>query len=278
MTDREQPAKALGRPDPHGGGRRRAAIGLAVAVALLVPAGVVTAFGTADPASTAGANPDPRPFVAEPETILDRSHSSQDSASGHPVAYVDRPTVLYSKPGGERKIRIAAKTEWGSRRVLGIVKRSGSWLAVLAPELENGEVGWIREDDVESLDAVSWSLRADLSRRRLVVRRGGKVVRSMKVGVGRADHPTPVGRYAVTDKLRVTDEGSPYGCCVLALTGHQTKLPAGWPGGDRLAVHATLDTSGLGQAVSTGCMRADPEDAAWMVEAVPLGTPVFVRR
>jgi len=32
----------------------------------------------------------------------------------------------------------------------------------------------------------------------------------------------------------------------------------------------------LGQAVSLGCMRADPKDAAWMLEAVPLGTPVFV--
>ena len=158
------------------------------------------------------------------------------------------------------------------------MKREGSWLAVLAPELENGEVGWIREGGVKRLETVTWSLHADLSQRTLVVRRNGKDVRSMKVGVGRKDHPTPVGRYAVTDKLRVNEEGSPYGCCVLALTGHQTKLPAGWPGGDRLAVHATADTSGLGQAVSLGCMRADPKDAAWMLKTLPLGTPVFVRR
>jgi hypothetical protein len=281
MTDHEQPAEALGRPDPRGrGAGRRAAIGLAVAVALLVPAGVVTAFGTTDPAGTRGNDSDSRtpPFVAEREATRDKSPSNPNSGFQHPVAYVDRSTVLYSKPGGEARVRIAAKTEWDSPRVLGIVKREGPWLAVLAPELENGEVGWIRERDVESLESVSWALHADLSERRLVVRRNGKDVRSVTVGVGRADHPTPVGRYAVTDKLRVTDEGSPYGCCVLALTGHQTKLPAGWPGGDRLAVHATVDTSGLGQAVSTGCMRADPKDAAWMIEAVPLGTPVFVRR
>jgi hypothetical protein len=81
----------------------------------------------------------------------------------------------------------------------------------------------------------------------------------------------------VTDKLRVSDPGSPYGCCVVALTGHQVKLPEGWPGGDRLAVHATKDTSGLGQAVSLGCMRADPKDARWLLETLPLGTPVFIR-
>jgi hypothetical protein len=184
--------------------------------------------------------------------------------------------VLYKKPGGKPKVRVAARTEWDSPRVLGVVKREGDWLAVLVPELNNGEVGWVRDTDVKRLDTVSWSLHADLSQRRLVVRRDGEDVRSLKVGVGRTDHPTPVGRFAVTDKLRVEDPGSPYGCCVLALTGHQTKLPVGWPGGDRLAVHATLDTSGLGQAVSLGCMRTDPKDARWMLETVPLGAPVFI--
>ena len=62
----------------------------------------------------------------------------------------------------------------------------------------------------------------------------------------------------------------------LSVTGHQTKLPEGWPGGDRLAVHATADLSGLGKAVSLGCMRTDPDDARWMMETVPLGTPVFI--
>jgi hypothetical protein len=80
----------------------------------------------------------------------------------------------------------------------------------------------------------------------------------------------------VTDKLSVSDPNSPYGCCVVALTGHQTKLPEGWPGGDRLAIHATSDLSGIGEAVSLGCMRVDPEDARWLMKAVPLGTPVFI--
>ena len=275
LTKRREPGEG---PRGGGGRGRRAAVGFAVAVALLVPAAVVAALSGTDPASTGGADSDSgtRPFVAEREAIGDPFPSDPNSAFQYPVAYVERATVLYDKPGGEARIRIASKTDFDSPRVLGIVKREGSWLAVLAPELDNGEVGWIRDSDVKRLETVSWSMHADLSERRLVVRRNGKDVRSMKIGVGRTDHPTPVGRYAVTDKLKVSDEGSPYGCCVLALTGHQTKLPIGWPGGDRLAVHATQDTSGLGQAVSLGCMRADPKDAAWMLDAVPLGTPVFV--
>ena len=94
--------------------------------------------------------------------------------------------------------------------------------------------------------------------------------------IGSPGHTTPLGRFSVTDKLNVTDDDSPYGCCVLALTGHQTRLPQGWPGGDRLAVHATRDLSGLGKRVSLGCMRTDPRDTKWMMKRVPLGTPVFV--
>ena len=148
---------------------------------------------------------------------------------------------------------------------------------MLVPELKNGRVGWIRMDRVAHLGAVGWSLNADLSTRALVVRRDGRVVRRLRVGVGRAGHSTPTGRFAVTDRLRMSDPASPYGCCVLALTGHQTRLPPGWPGGDRLAVHATADLSGLGHAVSAGCLRAHPRQARWLIENVPLGTPVFIR-
>jgi hypothetical protein len=76
----------------------------------------------------------------------------------------------------------------------------------------------------------------------------------------------------------VTDPGSVYGCCVLALSGHQTRLPEGWPGGDRLAIHATRDIGGIGHRVSLGCMRARSADGRWLILNVPLGTPVFIRR
>ncbi len=96
------------------------------------------------------------------------------------------------------------------------------------------------------------------------------------MAIGRKANPTPKGRYAVTDKLRVSDGGEPYGCCVLALTGHQTKLPSDWPGGDRLAVHATRDVRSIGKPVSLGCMRAQSKEARWLIETIPLGSPVFV--
>jgi hypothetical protein len=259
-------------------GSRSWLIAASVLIAVLVAVGigsVVLLSGEGGSSSAAGGD-GTRPFVPREEEIGEPFPSEPESAYRYPTAIIERSTVLMDGPGGEPKVRISAKTEWDSPRVLSVVERQGDWLAVLVPELDNGEVGWVHDDQISRLDTVGWAIKADISKRVLEIERDGEVIRRLKIGVGRKDHPTPVGRYAVTDKLSVTDPGSPYGCCVVALTGHQTKLPEGWPGGDRLAIHATADLSGLGEAVSLGCMRSDPEDARWMMDEVPLGTPVFV--
>ena len=278
-----EPAEAPAEPAPapeRGRKRRRVAVGVAAAAAVLVPAGMVAALATGgdaddEPAGSASGTREFSP-AREGSRSAEPFPSDPQSAELYPTARIDKRTALYREPGGKVRLRVSPKTEWDSPRVLSVVERRGRWLAVLVPELKNGQQAWLRDDDVAEVGSVSWALRADLSKRVLLVRHDGRTVRKVKIGVGRTDHPTPVGRYAVTDKLRVSDPGSPYGCCVLALTGHQTRLPEGWPGGDRLAVHATRDLSGLGKRVSLGCMRTDPRDTKWMMKRVPLGTPVFV--
>ncbi|HET8822665.1 MAG TPA: L,D-transpeptidase [Thermoleophilaceae bacterium] len=205
------------------------------------------------------------PFPAEPGPV-----------SCFSTASINRRVTLHRRPGGRRRLRLSAKTEWGSPRVLGVIGRRGDWISVQAPELANGEVAWM-EASRARLDCVRWSMHADLSRRRLYVRRDGETVRRFDIAIGRRGNPTPRGRFAVTDKLRVTDRGSPYGCCVLAVTGHQTRLPAGWPGGDRLAVHATNELSSLGRAASLGCLRVTSAQARWLIRTMPLGAPLFVK-
>jgi L,D-transpeptidase-like protein len=205
------------------------------------------------------------PFPSDPRVLAD-----------YPTAALTGAATLYRRPEGPRRMRISGRTQWGSPRILPVVDRRGDWLAVQAPELRNGEVGWLPQRRAR-LDATPWSIRVDLSRRRLEVRREGQTVRVFRVAVGRRKNPTPIGRFAVTDKLRVTTPNSPYGCCVLALSGHQRNLPRDWPGGDRLAVHASPDLSSIGKPVSLGCMRSRPQDARWLIQTIPLGTPIFIR-
>jgi hypothetical protein len=203
--------------------------------------------------------------------------SAPSAASRYPTAILRRATVVYDRPEGRPEARIPTRTEWGSPSVLSIVEQRGDWLGVLAAEVDNHEMGWLRAREVR-IDAVSYALHVDLSRHELTVSHGGRTVMHVRVATGAARTPTPRGRYAVTDKLDVTEPGSPYGCCVIVLTAHQKKLPKDWPGGDRLAVHSTHATEALGHSVSLGCLRASFRDARWLMRRIPLGAPVFIRR
>jgi lipoprotein-anchoring transpeptidase ErfK/SrfK len=191
------------------------------------------------------------------------------------TARLTRATILRATPGGRRIARLTPRTEFGSAKVLGVVRRRPGWLQVLTPELANGRRGWIPARSAR-LGATGVSLHVDRSRRTLAVRRDGRLLRRFPVAVGRPQTPTPLGRYAVTDRLHTGRADSPYGCCALALTGHQTELLPGWPGGDRLAIHATPNPETIGHAVSLGCMRAPTAQMHWMMRHVPPGAPVFV--
>jgi lipoprotein-anchoring transpeptidase ErfK/SrfK len=111
----------------------------------------------------------------------------------------------------------------------------------------------------------------------LTVLRGDKAVQHFRVGVGRAGSPTPIGRFSVTDKLPGRAYSASYGCCILALSATQPNLPAGWTGGDRVAIHGTLSSSDFGRAASAGCVHASDGDLRYLMRTVPLGTPVLIR-
>jgi L,D-transpeptidase catalytic domain len=182
---------------------------------------------------------------------------------------------LESEPGGPVVARLGDQTEFGSPVSLSVVATKPGWLGVSAPELPNGEVGWIARDP--SRVEVYWtrySLHADLAGRSLELRYGDQVVRRFVVTVGGPGTETPPGRYGVTDGVSF-DESPYYGCCALALSGHQThELPAGWIGGNRLAIHGTPGS--VGNAESLGCIRATDETMRFLFARVPLGTPVFI--
>lgn len=194
-------------------------------------------------------------------------------------AAIQRPVRLRAKPSTSARVvaRVATKTEFGSPMVLAVLRQRGRWLGVAAAQLGNGRLGWVRQDDVKLLRE-QWSIVVDLSDRRAALRFKGRLHRSFPVAVGAAGTPTPTGRYGVTDRLSTGGPGSPYGCCVLALTGRQPNVPQDWPGGDRIAIHGTSAPLSIGQAASTGCLRAGEGAMRMLIDKVPLGTPVVIRR
>lgn len=179
---------------------------------------------------------------------------------------------LRAAPGSAHVLAVVnSRTEFGSTTTLPVVSFQGRWLEVISTALPNGVHGfvrlnqtWLRRDPV--------AIDVDLSARRLRVWRDGVVERRLDVAIGAPSTPTPIGQFAVTDELTGLNPAA-YGCCILALSGHQTRLPTGWPGGDRLAIHGG---GGIGSAASSGCLHAAESDLRWLMRSVPLGTQVVI--
>ena len=242
------------------------------------------------PAATpaqAGVVPAAFPTAAQPAASAEPAASAQPAPpprrpvhrSIYGVVRVGAPLALRTRPRGPVSSTLSAATEFRSPRVVSVAARRGRWLGVVTTALPNNQLGWVRRDNPALHTArVGYSLHADLSERTLELRRDRRVIRRLPVAVGKPGSSTPTGRFAVTDKLRGTSYGPYYGCCILALSGHQPNTPPGWTGGDRIAIHGTDAPATLGQPASAGCLRAGDADLQVLMRRVPLGTPVFIHR
>ncbi len=214
-----------------------------------------------------------------------RSHSRSRSRSTHTatlpagrgalVALVARATQLRAAPNGRVLGALGGRTQFGSPRILLVVRVSAGWLGVVSELAGNGRLGWVPRSGV-TLGRDLYLVRASLAARRLTVLRDGRVLASYTIGIGAADAPTPTGRFAVTDRLVTNDPGGPYGCCILALSATAPHAIPGWTGGNRIAIHATPATETIGEPDSHGCLHVTQAEARWLIDNVPLGTPTDI--
>jgi len=260
------------------------------AFALGVLAALGLAYSTFFPRPAAGqrteppAQPAASPSPRDPAVVRVEASPAALSAPHREPGYEvvapkpGRTLVVHARPGGPVVARLGARTEFGSPTTLAVAARRGRWLGVVTTHLPNGTLGWVGPaQGALHKTRTRKSLVLDLSARRLVLRKGKRVLRRMTVGIGRPGSPTPRGRFAVTDKLSGPAYSASYGCCILALSAHQPNLPAGWRGGDRIAIHGTNDPGSIGVPSSAGCPHARGVDLRYLFRKVPLGTPVFIR-
>jgi len=254
------------------GRRTGVAVALLAAVAAVAFA-LVTLGRDETPASRAAPSGDrapvPRPASPKP--------SAPPAPSRPHGARVLRRVQLRDRPGGRAVRTIGRRTGYGSERVLAVVARRGRWLGVLSDHVANSRAAWIPADSAQLLHE-PYRLDVDLSTRWLTVRRERRVVRRIRIAIGKPGTETPTGRFAVTDALRMERGYPQYGCCALALTGRQPNIPQGWSGGDRLAIHGTTAGGSIGTAASNGCLRAGDADMRWLMRKVTLGALVRIRK
>jgi hypothetical protein len=189
-----------------------------------------------------------------------------------------RSVVLRAAPGGRPRVRVGPRGVFGDPVVLGVVATRGNWVEVTSEALVNGRFGWVELGRDVRVAPVAFSLRVSLSRHELDVLREGRVVRRIAVAVGAPSTPTPVGRFSVAEKLPGARlSSSVYGCCIVGLTARQPHPPAG---SSRTTAYyvAIHGGSGIGAAVSAGCLHAGEADLRYLMRTIPLGTAIRIGR
>ena len=245
----------------------------------VVTVSVPTAGGSSSDARPADASPRPStgplPRAATPPPPSPKPGEPRPRGV-QPLVSVRRGArvAIRTGPGGRVVDTLGWRTRCGSPTVLAVFARRGAWAGVPTPLLANGRLGWVKLDRAQFRPGwTRYSIDVDLSAKVARLRLSGRVVRSFSVTVGAPASPTPTGRFAITDKLNGAEYSPVYGCCILALSGHQPHPPPGWnPNRDwRLAIHG-----GAPGAVSAGCVHADETTLRYLMRMTPLGTPVTV--
>jgi hypothetical protein len=183
--------------------------------------------------------------------------------------------LVYARPGARKPLTSLPDPYRGGRLAFLVRALRPHWARVYLPTRPNGSSGWVRRSQVRIL--VDWyRIRVDLGRRRLTVRRLGRVWMRERIGVGRAATPTPTGRYYVVELIQLTDPNGPYGPYAFGISAHSNVYTRFGGGDGEIGIHGTDYPQGIGLRVSHGCIRLPNAAIVRLAKTIPLGTPVDV--
>lgn len=264
------------RPVAAGGGHsawRARSIGSPARVPVLVDAGY------ADRAPLASVAAAERAAVVPAEAEA-KAREAKPRPKPHLLVKIPHSMVITSRPGGGQAVGTmpAGSKYYGVPTVAWVeeISENGRFGKVTVPYSGARRTGWIRLQGLQRLSA--WvTVRIDLSRHQVVVEKRGDVVMRVPAATGSASSPTPPGHYFVTDRVPFPP-GHVLGHFAFGISGVQTRLPAGWSGGNQLAIHGTNNPASIGTSASAGCLRVSAQALDRMKPLLRLGTPVVISR
>lgn len=275
-----------------GGSRGLIRAGLVLVPLALACLGVSPAAALAADAPTVAA---PGPGSALASEVVERGENvSSLPGSGIPgpsrstgtyTARILIDTVVRHSPAGRHvKWYARTRTKWsGSGQRLMILRSahvSGrTWLKVRLPVRPNGSSGWIPRDRVRIARSREFIV-IDRSKRVLRLYRKGRRVARFRVVVGAPGTPTPLGLFALQDRVRQPEPGDFIGPWAVPLTAHSEVLRRYDGGPGLVALHGRSGASlrdPLGSARSHGCVRMNNGRIARLARS-PLATAVRIRK
>ncbi|WP_217924818.1 L,D-transpeptidase family protein [Miltoncostaea oceani] len=200
--------------------------------------------------------------------------------AGRVIAPIDARTA--PDPGAKKITRVSPTAPLaGGEAVLSITrstvgKDGRDWVEVLLPIRPSGRRGWVPAD-VLSLRKVTTRIEISTGSRTLTLFRSGRRVLTTKVAVGKAGTPTPLGRFAIAELIRLRTPDGALGPVVLPLTAYSPTLNEFAGGDGRVAVHGTSSPGLLGTRASNGCIRVHNNEVLKLARLARPGTPVRIR-
>lgn len=253
--------------------RRRSrvrAVAAGAAVVLVAAGGTLAWQLTRDePAPERGATP----TTVAPTTTTD---PAPDPATVATTKVGDLTAYESPVEGAPSLASLSGITEYGFARTLLVTEQRSGWLQVLLPIRPNEATGWVRESDV-TLSETTMEIRVELAAHRLVLLDAGQVVLEAPTVNGKAETPTPLGHFYVTDPVDLTDRpNGAYGAFAIGISAYSEVLLEFNGGPGQVAIHGTTNPGELGQDISNGCVRVTNDVILELARQAPLGTPVTI--
>jgi hypothetical protein len=151
----------------------------------------------------------------------------------------------------------------------------GQWVRVRLPVLPNGETGWVPRQAIGGYRFVHTRLVVDRERFTATLFSNGRAVFRARVGVGRAEWPTPSGEFYIRDKL--SGFGNPFYGPIAYGTSAKSAVLTDWPGGGFVGIHGTNQPQLIPGRISHGCIRLRNPDILRLSRLMPVGTPLTIQ-
>lgn len=148
------------------------------------------------------------------------------------------------------------------------------WAHIRLPGRPNGRTGWVRRADLGPLVTVRTMLRIDRGALRATLYERGRRIWSSPIGVGKADSPTPAGRFWIRSRLKGAGDASVYGPWAFGTAAYSNL--SDWPGGGVVGIHGTNRPDLIPGRPSHGCIRVPNAAIRRLAGMLPIGTPVHI--
>lgn len=222
----------------------------------------------------APASPTPSPTDAAPAPTA--SPTGVQIPVSSTVATAEDFVTAYASPSTKSRAvgTIDPHNLIGQTTPMLVTSSQPGWDQILIPyHLPTDNVGWIPASSVQTT-TVSTFILVNLSKFRLELYDGGKLMKTFPVAVGASNTQTPQGMFYVYAIQQ--NPGPPYNPVIFALSV-LSPFVTNWPLGGIVGIHGWSDPSVLGKDISNGCIRMKSSDAQALLQTnLPLGTPVQV--